>query len=227
VVYARRLGDRTYTFIVSGKLWRNSLIMQDLETGSLWSHVTGEALDGPAKGQRLENLPSVQTTWAAWVGQHPDTRLLRKESAITGTRYESYVNDPARIGLFRSRWLAERMPGKTLVHGIVRGPHALAVTDGAARGLVTTVLGGTRAVLWRGADGGVLAWVAELDGKPLVLIPQSARTLKDRGTGSTWDLDHGLCTAGSLEGRVLERLPVTTAYWFAWSSFYPNTDVVE
>jgi hypothetical protein len=227
VVYARSLGARTYTFIVSGKLWRNSLIMQDLETGSLWSHVTGEALGGPARGQRLESLPSVQTTWAAWIGQHPDTRLLKKEGAITGTRYQSYVNDPARLGLFRSRWLAEKMPGKTLVHGIARGPHALAVTDGAARGVVTAALGETRAVLWRGADAGVYAWVAELDGRRLEFVPQSAAVLKDRGTGSTWDLDRGVCTAGSLEGRALERLPVTTAYWFAWSSFYPNTDVVE
>jgi len=46
VIYARRVGDRTLTFIVSGKLWRDSLIMMDRETRTLWSHVAGEAIHG-------------------------------------------------------------------------------------------------------------------------------------------------------------------------------------
>ena len=54
MVYARTLGSQSYTFQVSGMLWRNSLIMRDRETGSLWSHVTGEGLSGPAKSKRLE-----------------------------------------------------------------------------------------------------------------------------------------------------------------------------
>lgn len=227
MVYARTAGDRTYTFIVSGKLWRNSLIMQDVETGSLWSQVTGEALDGPTRGQRLETIPSVQTTWARWVREHPKTKLLKKDREVTSSSYQSYFEDPNRIGLFRARYLVEKMPGKTLVHGIARGPHATAVKDGDLRGLVTAFLDETRVAVWRGADGGVHAWVAEVDGTPLVLTPQSTTRLKDRGTGSTWDLDRGVCVSGSLSGRKLERVAVTTAYWFAWSSFYPNTTVVE
>ena len=66
MVYARTVGSRSYTFQVSGKLWRNAFIMQDRETGSSWSHILGTCLDGPAKGQELEKLPSVQTTWAKW-----------------------------------------------------------------------------------------------------------------------------------------------------------------
>jgi hypothetical protein len=227
VVHARSLGDRTYTFIVSGKLWRNSLIMQDVETGSLWSHITGEALDGPAKGQHLNSFPSVQTTWAEWIQQHPETSVLKKEREITGSSYERYFKDPAKVGIFRARWLVEKMPGKTLVHGITRGPHALAIGDANLKGLVTATLGEVKVVLWRSADGGARAYVAELDGKPLELIPQSSEALKDRATGSTWNLDRGVCVSGPLAGRTLQNVPVTTAYWFAWSSFYANTAVVE
>jgi len=227
VVYARTKDTRTYTFIVSGKLWRNSMIMQDVETGSLWSHITGEGLHGPAKGQQLESVPSVQTHWADWFRQHPDTKLLKKEREITSSHYESYFKDPEKTGLFRGRWLVEKMPGKTLVHGITRGPHAFAVADANLKGLVTATLGEARAVLWRGTDGGVRAWLAELDGKPVALIPQSFETLKDRATGSTWNLERGKCVAGPLAGRALASIPVTTAYWFAWSAFYPNTAVAE
>jgi hypothetical protein len=55
----------------------------------------------------------------------------------------------------------------------------------------------------------------------------SSEVVKDRGTGSTWDLDRGVAVDGPLAGATLERIPVTTAFWFAWSSFYPNTAVVE
>jgi hypothetical protein len=227
VVYARTRNEQTLTFIVSGKLWRNSLIMQDIETGSLWSHVTGEALEGPAKGQRLHIIPSVQTTWSKWVRQHPETKLLKKDRAVTSSAYESYFKDPEKIGIFRARWLAEKMPGKTLVYGIARAPHALAVTDSALDGLVSATLGETPMVVRRGADGGVRAFVAEIDGEALELAPVSATLAKDRGTGSTWDLERSAAIDGPLKGRVLEELPVTAVYWFAWSSFYPNTAVVE
>lgn len=227
MVYARTLGDRTATFIVSGKLWRNSLIMQDLETGSLWSHVTGEALHGSATGQRLQVIPSVQTTWEAWVREHPETKVLKKDRSITSSVYEGYFEDPDRIGMFRARWLMERMPGKALVHGVARGPHALAAVDATLDGLASATLGEDTVVLWRGADGGVRAFLADIEGEDLELRTAPSGALEDRPTGSTWDLDRGVALSGPLAGRELEELPVTTAYWFAWSAFYPNTAVVE
>ena len=72
-MHARELDGRTLTLLVSGKLWRNSLIMQDEETGTLWSHVTGEALDGELTGRRLEIVPGVHTTWAEWQEAQPKT----------------------------------------------------------------------------------------------------------------------------------------------------------
>jgi hypothetical protein len=227
VVYARTLGSRTSTFIVSGKLWRNSLIMQDLETGSLWSHVTGEALHGTAAGRRLEVIPSVQTTWEAWVREHPETKVLKKDRSVTSSAYESYFKDPERMGLFRARWLMQKMPGKTLVHGVARGPHALAAADTTLESLVTATLGEDPVVLWRGADGGVRAFIAEVEGETLELRTGASGALEDRATVSIWDLDRGIGLSGPLAGRELEELPVTTAYWFAWSAFYPNTAVVD
>ncbi len=162
MVYARTLGSQSYTFQVSGMLWRNSLIMRDRETGSLWSHVTGEGLSGPAKGKRLEKSASVQTTWKNWRAAHPDTRVLKKSEEVLSSHYQKYFDDPERNGLFRSQWLMEKMPGKTKVHGAVVGAHAVAITDGAfeSDGLVFVDLGGTPVVMVRGGDGGVRAFEA-------------------------------------------------------------------
>lgn len=43
-------------------------------TGSTWNF-TGEAIAGPAPGDRLIPLPRVDTFWFSWATFHPDTAL--------------------------------------------------------------------------------------------------------------------------------------------------------
>ena len=187
MVHVRQVEDRTLTFIVSGKLWRNSLIMQDKETGSLWSHVTGECLDGEYRGIRLEMVPVVQTTWEKWSVDHPETRVLKKSEEIKSSPYEKYFNDPEKTGLFHTAWLVDRLPGKTLIHGLVLGVHSLAVTDEALGNgePVTGRLGEVEVEMRRNPDGGVSAVRTDTDA----------------------------------------ALIVRTAYWFAWSTYQPETSL--
>ena len=226
MVYARNLGGKTFTFQVSGRLWRNSLVMQDRESDTWWSQVTGRAIHGDNRGAQLQKLESVQTTWEKWVAAHPDTTVLAKNEEITSSHYQKYFDNPERMGLFRAQWLTEKMPGKTLVYGAAVGPHAVAVTEEAlARGIATTDLGPTPVVVARGSDGGVRAFIAQVMGVDLELEADGG-SIVDR-TGSTWDLDTGRCTAGPRKGAQLESVAVTAVYWFAWSGFYPNTQVIE
>ncbi len=229
MVYARTLGGKTYTFQVSGKLWRNSFIMQDRETGSSWSHVTGRAIDGKAKGAQLEKLEAVETTWKLWYAAHPDTTLLEKSEEVRASHYQEYFDDPQRMGLFRAQWLTEKMPGKTLVYGAAVGPHAVAVTDAAVAGgkPVQVDLGGTPVVLSRAADGGVRAFIARADGHDLVLSYDPKTAKVSDASGSTWDLASGRGTGGPNAGLILESVAVTPVYWFAWSNFFPNTKVID
>ena len=159
-MHAREVDDQTLTLLVSGKLWRNSLVMQDLETGSLWSHITGEALEGELAGTMLEILPSIQTTWGEWRAAHPDGLLLAKSDEVKSSRYAQYFEDPERTGLFRAQWLQGRLPGKSLIYGLRDGPHAVAVVpEILADGQTHTVdLGGREVVIQRQKDGGVRAW---------------------------------------------------------------------
>lgn len=188
-MHVRQVGERTLTFIVSGKLWRNSLIMQDKETGSLWSHITGECLDGELKGAQLEMIPVVQTSWAEWSADHPNTRVLKKSEEIKSSGYEKYFADPDRTGLFRTTWLQDRLPGKSIVHGVLLGPHSLAVADSAlvVGKPVATTLGEVAVTVTRDMDGGV-------------------RAVRD-DTGA--------------------ELVVRTSYWFAWSTYFPRTAVID
>lgn len=122
-MYARPNGD---TLGVSGKLWRDALIMYDRATHSLWSQINGKAVAGPMKGRRLEELPSEMTTWGAWKRRHPDTLVLAKP-ALSGSVYEDYFADPERIGVRGSTNPDPRLPGKTLVIGLERAGRFAAV----------------------------------------------------------------------------------------------------
>ncbi len=72
--FERRLDGRTLTFEpAEGR--EGVTLMRDLETGSLWQVLTGQAIEGPLSGQRLERLPSHYSFWFAWSDFHPDTEL--------------------------------------------------------------------------------------------------------------------------------------------------------
>ena len=228
MVYARTLGGTKYTFQVSGRLWRNSLIMVDRETETSWSQITGRAIDGPHRGAQLEKLAAVETTWEDWRTAHPETKVLKKSKEVLSSHYQSYFDDPEKLGLFRAQWLEERMPGKTLVYGASIGPHAVAVTEGAlVDEVVEATLGDTPVVLARARDGGVRAFVARAEGEILELgrNPKTGE-VRDAG-GSIWDLGSGRCISGPRSGSHLESVAVTPVYWFAWSGFYPNTQVID
>jgi hypothetical protein len=240
VVHARQLGEQTLTFLVSGKLWRNSMIMQDDQTGTLWNHLTGEAMEGPLKGQQLEPIPSVQTSWAEWIRIHPESDVLRKETEIRSSRYTHYFDDPDRTGIFPVEWLTDRLPGKSLVHGIVRGSDALAVSETriSVGAPLHVTLNGDPIVLFRAPDGGVRAYLAQIETKVLNFrvsgraAAQHSQTAElpailDEETGSQWDLGRGVCFAGELAGAELAEILVRTAYWFAWSSYFPDTEVID
>ena len=73
-VYDRRVEDRVLTFENSGALWRDTLVLRDLETGTYWSAATGRALSGPLAGRTLVPLPAVHTTVESWRRAHASSR---------------------------------------------------------------------------------------------------------------------------------------------------------
>ena len=215
---------------VSGTLWRNNLVMEDLETGTYWSQVTGEGLTGKFKGRTLSTVPVVQTAWVDWLRSQPDTKVLKKDREVRSSVYEAYFKDPSKNGLFRTEWLMEQMPGKELVHGLADGPHALAVRDKTLKrgDLLHANLGDKAVIVVRTSDNGVRGYFASRGGKKLKFHRgQDFDSYVDQQTGSRWDLARGVCIEGQLQGRKLEPLPVTVAYWFAWNTFYPNTGIVR
>ncbi len=128
-MYARKVAGKTYTFGVSGLLYRSNVLMYDHQTESLWLQVKRRAVTGPMTGTKLPTFPSTITTWKKWKTKHPDTTVL---SFDTGHRrnysrdpYESYYRE--RRGMFTSFFKAG--PGedeKEIVAGVEVGDIARA-----------------------------------------------------------------------------------------------------
>jgi len=81
---------KTYTFGVSGRLYKSNVLLYDHQTESLWSQLMHKAISGPMVEKKLKRIPSRRTSWKSWRKRHPLTQVLS-----TNTGYaRDYSRDP-------------------------------------------------------------------------------------------------------------------------------------
>ena len=136
------------TFGASGKLIMNGLVMYDRETGSLWSQVIGQGVDGIHKGSELTVIPALQTTWQGWLSAHPDTMVLDKRGLYLSDSYSSYYTDSSQ-GIFGQAERDGRLGPKELVVGVTINGRFKAYPFGEldSTPVVNDVLGGVPLLL--------------------------------------------------------------------------------
>lgn len=128
IAFLAEVGGTARSFGVSGLLYNSDVLMYDRETESLWSQILGKAVNGPSKGQNLDPVPVLHTTWADWQRRHPDTVVLAYPRPLqrnyTVDPYPGYA-DSKRI-LFPVANRDKRYPPKSVVIGaVIDGrPHA-------------------------------------------------------------------------------------------------------
>lgn len=215
-------------------LWRDSLIMFDRSTKSLWSQVLGAAVAGPQEGRELTEIPAEQTTWEDWKQRHPDTLVLVKPKNIRGTNYADYHRNPRSVGVLGTKNPDSRMRPKSLVFGMEEGGDAAAIPFGLLQHepvLNVTALGKPLVVFSSPGEQTALVFERTVDGEELFferVEGDSGRlTVKDTQSGSTWSWEDGSCLQGPFEGTSLTRVPGTAVYWGIWAQFHPETALVR
>lgn len=222
-MYARTVNGRVLTFGVSGKLVRNSLLMYDHETQSLWSHLTGSAIQGPLSGTRLTVLPATQTRWGAWKAAYPATRVLPHDYRGQTDQYESYYAG-GDAGILGRKRADSRLPTKTLVIGvrIMNLPKAYALNAVVNAKVVNDTFESLALVVLATSDQSASVYERSLNGQTLTFEAVGS-TIRDHETASTWDPVTGRAMAGPLAGQRLTPVPATTSFWFGWFDFFPGT----
>jgi hypothetical protein len=228
-----------YTFGSSGFLFRSNKLMYDRQTRTLWNQLTGEPVLGELVGSgiKLELLPVVLTSWADWLEQHPDTKVLDISTGYSrpydlGAAYGGYfasedlmfpvwqrsdlLEDKARIYALQVEGIPKAYPVANLieeqvVNDRIGGTNLVVV---AARGDVTVE---PNPIVRYNAGGEVRAFQR---GEQTFRPGTDPDTLLD-DRGVVWLVTESALV--SLEGESLARINGHLAYWFGWFSFFPNT----
>ena len=248
LVFSRNVDgqDEQLSFGVSGKLLYNTLVMYDRQSNTLWSQLYGAAVEGDLAGRTLSVFPSVNTEWAEWQSQYPDSMVLSKQLTCeqfdcgtysTNPRgsyavdpYASYYNTPYEGVIDYQIPRNEFVSGpKERVLGLRVGGQAKAYPFKvlAQKPVVNDEIQGFPIVVWFDAETETgLAFQRTVGNRKLtfMLDLDAPAFLVDEETGTRWQVASGLAVAGSLRGKVLAPVVVTTAFEFGWSAYFPDSE---
>ncbi len=167
LTYSSAVYDRTDTFGISGKLWNSNTLLYDRTTETLWSQLSGTAIEGTLDGTTLVRYPSKITTWAQFKASYAFGQVLSRTTGFD----RDYTQDPYE-GYHASQaiWFPldhedPRLAPKSLVYGVAQGDTFMAFPVDS---------------------------VEEFD---------------------------------TIQAMVGEEEVLVLAYWFAWSSLFPDTQI--
>lgn len=245
----RGSGGTTYTFGSSGLLYRSNKLMYDRNTRTLWSQFTGEPVLGALADDNVEldRVPLVISAWQDWLDQHPDTKVLDIDTGYDrpyslGAAYGDYFESPDTLFPVAER--SDLLPTKARVYGFnIKGRARAYPLKRLVRrrvvndrfGSMPLVIVATRGILDvaardRPEDAGNAYYeaggeVRSYDRGKLRFHPSKQPDVVIDQHGAKWRAtDDGLLGPGD---RALDRITGQLAYWFAWFTHFPLTDVYE
>lgn len=204
--------QKPLTFQVSGKLWQRSLVMRDLQTGSLWAHLLGECMDGPLKGSSLTPIPAVITSWQDWKKSHPETTVLSLKRSAKAYNADVYRNPQKHVIGLEHLKATRAWPFDVLIKKPV-------YQDKVDTEEIVTVF------LKDSATGFI--FIRKSGDDLIEFLP----TLKDGNLvskdGTHWDPWQAKAISGPKKGQLLERLHAIPSYRKAWLDFHPNSTIAK
>ncbi len=240
-MYSGIVNGEPTTFGTSGMLYRSNKVMYDRATRSLWNQFIGEPVIGPLadSGIRQPFFPSVVTTWAEWLDEHPDTTVISRETGIYPADF--YVPEDYPNAIYYSYFTAEEVMFPVWLRDDTFQPKAVVVgltVDDAAKAyavrdlqrvrLVNDTVGGLDVVVVASPESragriyqrGDRMFAATEDDDP-GLPP----TVLLDGNGDRWSVTEEALVSESDPSRTLSRIPSITSFWFGWFQYHPDTEI--
>jgi hypothetical protein len=78
-VYSRKIDDQTLTIVPSGWTYKNTFVLYDRETETLWYPYSKglKGIQGTYFNRWLPQLDSDDTSWGKWYKKFPDSKILK------------------------------------------------------------------------------------------------------------------------------------------------------
>jgi hypothetical protein len=208
--------------------------MRDEETGSFWQQITGAAIAGPLKGEKLTLVPQDELTFALWKQEQPNGTVLAP-SQRDAAKYE------------KATWESEIAKMPTVIHGpkgtlpdretvigvsMNEDARAYPLSRLTVQSPVIIDEVGDRPILFvLGPDGkSVRAFTRELEGDTLEFYGRDGEksgepwVLLDSNTLSEWNFE-GCAISGAMKGKCLERIDAIKDFWFDWQHYHPKSTI--
>ena len=231
VVFERPHVDRDVLEFATAGLYKRDLVMYDPQTLSLWLQITGVPVAGPLVGKigRLHVLPADVVPWRMWKQAYPGSKVL-----VDWNR----SGDPGRLAVYKEiargsgqaiRQTDHRLPAKAIVVGIVvdRMSKAYLRETLSRTRLINDVVGGVAVLaLHHPSSGEVKFFRRSVRNTEGLVFEMRDRKIVDKQTATVWNLD-GVAESGPLKGRRLESIVSIPAFWFAWVTFYPKSELLK
>lgn len=209
------------TMGVSGSLINSNLVLFDRGTDSFWPQMVPTAIQGPEKGETLQEFRLTWTSWKQWRGAHPDTVVLSEETGYA----RNYGIDPYGMYNPKAGYYEENRTMFPLMNtdGTLHTKEMVLMfrTDSAAaafhrvtlanEGVLTVDLEGVEHVAVHDPELSVGYVYDNPDGRDVEAAEGGAR------------VDGELHAASNLP---LDRRYAFAAMWFAFAGFYPDAPLV-
>lgn len=208
-----------------------NFIMRDEQTGSWWQQISGAAIQGAFKGEKLTDVASEEVSFAVWKQENPNGRVLRPDAKIlAANRYES-ADWETQIGKMPVRIAGEQdktFEPRALVVGVAINGDAKAFPIAALekQSPILDNVGGADIIVVLGADKKTArVFERTVDGRTLEFFarPETGEIV-DAETASVWDFS-GAATRGGFAGKQLKKIAAQKDFWFDWKTYHPNTRV--
>jgi hypothetical protein len=228
-VWQSVVNGQTLKFHLAG-INNQNFIMRDEETGSWWQQISGEAIQGKLKGQKLENVAMDEISYRLWKSENPNGRVLRPDEKILAEqKYEpDWESQVAKMPVRIATGLDEALAPRALVVGVEVGGKSKAYPFSALekQSPILDTVGGREIVILLAEDKkSVRAFERELDGRVLEIFQKpDTREIVDAQTASVWDFS-GRAVGGELAGRELKKITILKDYWFDWKTYHPETQL--
>ena len=201
--------------------------MRDEETGTYWQQISGEAVSGPLKGQRLELISADELTFQLWRTEQPAGTVLNDDKQFA-SKYE------------KKDWEARMKKQRTVLSYAEAGRESRDLMLGVAafgssraylyetvlkEKLIQDRVGSEPVLLVVGPDGAsVRAFRRRIPGTQATpefyLLAGSEGLFMDSILGVKWTFK-----GCSPTGVCLEPVNIIKDYWFDWRHYHPGTTV--
>ncbi|MEP7319600.1 MAG: DUF3179 domain-containing (seleno)protein [Panacibacter sp.] len=199
-------------------------MFEDATTKSWWRQATGEAIAGPLKGMSIPEIPSQQSTLAAWLRAYPASRILQPDS-IYQSEYDSLAGyDKGTLHSSLEKRDSGSWKKKSWVVGVAVMGYAKAYdwNDLVNKQIIQDSLPALPLLITLEKDTATFhVWSRTVNGQILQFIKNND-TLLDTNTQSSWNED-GVCVSGRLNGQRLKPVQASQEFWHSWEAFHPGT----